>query len=118
MRPASARLLQWTTLPLLATLLLASANLAFGQSRSDENRRISERTMLHKLPLTQVAPARAAASTAALPPNTADSWTGTAGDGLWGTAGNWNAGGPNSSNVDVTIGLTTRAGSSHIRASA
>jgi fibronectin-binding autotransporter adhesin len=106
MRPTSARVATWTSLFCVLVALFAFPNLIFAQNRSNAKRQLPERPLLSTPALTAVAPVHLAAR-AVNPPNTSDSWTGS-GDGThWSNAGNWSAGVPNSSTVDVTIGTTT-----------
>src|ERR1700730_15769846 len=98
MRPTSARVASWMSVFPILVALFAFVNLTFAQSRSNAKRQLSRHPLSSAAALT---------ASAAKPPNTSDSWTGS-GDGTsWNNAANWNAGVPNGSTVDVTIGTTT-----------
>src|ERR1700732_4767976 len=108
MRPTSARVASWMSVFPILVALFAFANLTFAQSRSNAKRQLSRHPLSSAAALTAAAPVNLAAS-AAKPPNTSDSWTGS-GDGIhWSNAGNWSAGVPNGSTIDVTIGTATAA---------
>src|SRR6267154_21519 len=84
-------------------VVLALPCFLFGQKRLSSG---SQQTLTHKVS-TSPATSHVVRGAVVLPANTTDSWTG-AGDGSsWNNAGNWSAGVPNSSTVDVTIGTTT-----------
>jgi len=119
MSPASSRaIVKWTTVLAALLALFSFANLAFAQARRVSRRKLhNHQLVLSHPPMAATASVRIAAQNKAAPPNTADSWTGL-GDGTsWNNASNWNAGVPNSSTVDVTIGTTTAAVNDNINAS-
>ena len=110
MRPASSRALALsiTVLCLLAALFSLNG-LASAQAAAGSKHKLSQQSLLSQRPVASTAAkARAAKHTPAPPPLTSDTWSGTAGDGQWTTAGNWSAGVPSSSDA-VTIGTASAA---------
>ncbi|MFZ0309907.1 MAG: hypothetical protein WAL89_17165, partial [Candidatus Sulfotelmatobacter sp.] len=110
MRPASSRALalSMTVLCLLAALFSLNG-LASAQAAAGSKHKLSQQSLLSQRPVASTAAkARAAKHTPAPPPLTSDTWSGTAGDGQWTTAGNWSAGVPSSSDA-VTIGTASAA---------
>lgn len=102
MRLASSRTLCITALCFLA------ASLGIPSQSSAQDASVSKRKLLHsKTGVAAMTPAMRSVPKA-LPPLTADSWTGTAGDNNWNTSTNWSAGVPTSASA-VTIGTTTAA---------
>jgi hypothetical protein len=92
-------------------LSLALLGLSASAQSAASARKLPNQALLSDNPasLFYGSPARAKSEAAGTrPPTTSASWTGTAGDNNWGTAGNWNpSGAPNGSTVNVTIGTTT-----------
>jgi len=104
MRPASSRVVTlWISVLCLLTALTLSG---FASAQASSK---------HKLSKQSAHPVRAAKQGS--PKLTADNWTGSAGDNNWGTAGNWSAGVPTSSDA-VTIGTTTANVNINVAASA
>jgi len=104
MRPASSRLVKMSiTLVCLVATSCTFSGLAAGQSAGKSKRKMLRQPGLSQAPQSGKS---AAAKSGGVPPLTADSWTGTAGDDNWNTSTNWSAGVPSSSDA-VTIGTTT-----------
>ncbi|MGD0567227.1 MAG: hypothetical protein ABSA78_02385, partial [Candidatus Sulfotelmatobacter sp.] len=111
MRPASSRVvtLSITVVCLLATFLSLNG-LASAQAGSKDK--------LSKSAVSSQRPAAGAVKDAGGTPKlTSDTWTGTAGDGNWGTTNNWSAGVPNSGDA-VTIGGASTAVNLNVAGSA
>ena len=103
MRPSSRLVVTvWIVTLCLPSFLFSWAGLASAQDAAKPRRKLSQKSLLSQAPVASAA----TKSKAVAPPLTADSWTGTAGDNNWGTAGNWNNGVPTSADA-VTIGTTT-----------
>jgi fibronectin-binding autotransporter adhesin len=100
MRPASSRVLTLSISVLCLLAALFSNSQASAQTLS--KRKLSKQAAAAGV---AVAKSKPAAGRGAPPPLTSDTWSGTAGDGQWTTAGNWSAGVPSSSDA-VTIGGT------------
>ncbi len=95
MRSASSRVVTlWITVLCLVASTFSISGLASAQATASSK---------HKLAKQARAVAVAATTQKAPPPLTSDTWNGDAGDGNWGTAGNWSAGVPSSADA-VTIG--------------
>ena len=105
MRPSSRLVVTLWPIALCFLAVLASFDgLASAQS-AESKRKLSQHSLLSRHPQGSNATVHRATRNAP-PPLTADSWTGTAGDNNWNTAGNWSAGVPTSSSA-VTIGTAT-----------
>jgi hypothetical protein len=93
-------------------LMAAALNLpgasaqAWAQDADAPGSKLSRHTRAIEIPAASHLAGGGRASHNPPPPLTADSWTGSAGDNSWNTAGNWNGGVPTSSSA-VTIGTTS-----------
>jgi fibronectin-binding autotransporter adhesin len=106
MRSASSRAV---TLSISLVCLLAAVfsldGLASAQAAAGSKHKLSKQVLLAQSPVVSKA---AVSPATAPPPLTTDTWTGTAGDGNWGTALNWSlATVPSSSNAVVIGGTAT-----------
>src|SRR5260370_9915379 len=104
MRPSSRAVTPWITALCLLAVVFSLNGLVAAQSAKSK-RELSQHSVVRQQPVASRAVAGRATRNGprAL---TADSWTGSAGDNSWGTAGNWRAGVPTSASA-VTIGTTT-----------
>jgi fibronectin-binding autotransporter adhesin len=102
MRPSPPRLAA-SLIPVLCLLatLFSFDGLASAQAATGQKRKLSQQSQS-----SPNLPSAASVKAAKVPPLTGDTWTGTAGDNNWGTAGNWSNGVPASTSA-VTIGTAT-----------
>src|ERR1700728_4164697 len=102
MRPSPSRLAA-SLIPVLCVLatLVSFDGFASAQAATGQKRKLSQQSLL-----SPNLPSAASVKAAKAPPLTGDTWTGTAGDNNWGTAGNWSNGVPASTSA-VTIGTAT-----------
>ncbi len=105
MRPSSRAVTPWITATLCLLAVLFSLNGPAAAQSAKSKRKLSQQSVVRQQPVANRAVAGRATRNAP-PALTADSWTGSAGDNSWGTAGNWSAGVPTSSSA-VTIGTTS-----------
>jgi hypothetical protein len=106
MRPASSRSIAFPITALcLAAALFSLNSSALAQGAAGSKRKLSQQSLSGARPATGAAAVKRTKAIAP-PPLTADSWTGTAGDNNWNTAGNWSGGVPTSASA-VTIGTAT-----------
>jgi len=101
MRTASARFVMSSiTLICLVAISCTFTGVASAQSGGKSKRKALRESGLSPVPL---AGRLAAAKSGAIPPLTADSWTGSAGNDSWNTAGNWSLDAVPTSSDAVTI---------------